>query len=199
MKRSQLLIILLILTLSVLLWSGISPHNTFIWFLEVLPVMIAMPVLALTYKKLHIPNYLYIIITIHAVILMIGGHYTYEQVPLFNWLKDTLDLSRNYFDKVGHFFQGFTPALIIIEILKQKCTIGGRSLFYLIVTFCCLGISALYEIFEWAVAMAVGSTADAFLGMQGDAWDTQTDMVLALIGALLAQCLLQIPYFKGSR
>ncbi len=178
---------MLAIVLCVLSWSAINPKTYFIWFLEVLPVLIAIPLLFIFYHKFKFSNIVYFLIFLHAIVLIIGGHFTYEDVPLFNWLKDSFNLSRNYYDKVGHFMQGFVPAMIIREILLRKTSIKRDWIFTFLITFSCLGISALYEIFEWLVAIISGASADAFLGMQGDMWDTQTDMACALIGAIVAQ------------
>lgn len=174
----------------VFVWSAIAPHDRLTWWLEVFPVLIALPVLVFTYKKLKFTRLVYVLILIHAIILLIGGHYTYAEVPLFNWLRDTFELSRNYYDRVGHFVQGFVPAMIAREILLKKSPlVAGRWLFF-IVTCICLSISACYEFIEWWVAVISGSGANAFLGTQGDVWDTQWDMFTALLGAIIAQLLL---------
>lgn len=161
------------------------------WVLEVLPAVMALPILFLSYKKFPLTSLLYSLILIHAVILMIGGHYTYAEVPLFSWLRDSFDLSRNYYDRLGHFAQGFVPAIIAREILLRKRVVRqGRWLFF-IVCCICLSISAFYELIEWWVAAATGIAAEAFLGLQGDIWDTQWDMLTALIGAISAQIILK--------
>lgn len=171
-------------------WSATAPLERFTWWLEIFPILIALPVLFLTYRKLEFTQLAYFLMLIHAIILLIGGHYTYAEVPMFNWLRDTFDLSRNYFDRVGHFAQGFVPAIIVREILiKKSPLVSGRWLFF--ITCCiCLSISVLYEFIEWWTAIYEGGAADAFLGTQGDVWDTQWDMFCALIGAVLAQVLL---------
>lgn len=174
----------------VFIWSAIAPHDRLTWWLEIFPVLIALPVLVFTYKKLEFTRLVYVLILIHAIILLVGGHYTYAEVPLFNWLRDTFELSRNYYDRVGHFVQGFVPAMIAREILLKKSPlVAGRWLFF-IVTCICLSISACYEFIEWWVAVISGSGANAFLGTQGDVWDTQWDMFTALLGAIIAQLLL---------
>lgn len=168
-----------------LIWSGINPKDTFIWFLEVSPAMIAALVLTLTYKSFHLTPLVYVLILIHCIILMIGGHYTYAEVPFFDYLKELFDLSRNNYDKVGHFAQGFVPALVAREILIRKNIINGvywRNFF--IVSFC-LAFSAFYELIEWWVALTSGEDAEAFLGTQGYIWDTQSDMGIALLGAVI--------------
>lgn len=175
---------------TVFVWSAIRPHDYFTWFLEVFPAIIALPILFFTYKKFPLTNLLYLLILFHAIILMVGGHYTYAEVPVFNWLRDTFDLSRNYYDRVGHFVQGFVPAMIAREILLHKNVVKNGAWLFFITCCICLSISACYEFIEWWVALASGSDAVAFLGTQGDVWDTQWDMFLALIGAITAQILL---------
>jgi putative membrane protein len=174
----------------VFVWSAISPLERFTWWLEIFPILIALPTLFLTYKKLEFTQLAYFLMLVHAIILLIGGHYTYAEVPLFNWLRDTFDLSRNYYDRVGHFAQGFVPAIIAREILiKKSPLVSGRWLFF--ITCCiCLSISVMYEFIEWWTAVYEGGAADAFLGTQGDVWDTQWDMFFALIGSVVAQVLL---------
>lgn len=174
----------------VFLWSATSPFDRLTWWLEVLPVVIALPVLVLTYQNLALTRLAYFLIFIHAIILMIGGHYTYAEVPFFSWLRDSFDLSRNYYDRVGHFVQGFVPAILAREILLQKSPLKPGKWLFFIVSCICLSISAVYEFIEWWVAVSQGGDADAFLGTQGDVWDTQWDMFLALLGSLLAQVTL---------
>ncbi len=174
----------------VFVWSAIRPHDVFTWFLEVLPAIIALPILLFSHQKFPLTPILYVLILIHAIILMVGGHYTYAGVPLFNWLKDAFDLGRNYYDRMGHFAQGFVPAMIAREILIRKNIVKSGAWLFFIVCCICLSISACYEFIEWWVAVASGEAAEAFLGTQGDVWDTQWDMFYALIGAILAQILL---------
>ena len=182
---------LLVLLVGVLLWSAIDARDRFTWFLEVVPVLIALPLLILTYPRFPLSRLAYVLILAHAVILMVGGHYTYAEMPLFNWLRDEFHLARNYYDRVGHLAQGFVPAMVAREILLRTSPLRpGKWLFFL-VTCVCLAISASYEFFEWWVALASGSDAVAFLATQGDVWDTQWDMFLALVGAVLAQLLLR--------
>jgi putative membrane protein len=174
---------------AVFVWSAIHPHDFFTWLLEVAPAIIALPILFFTHQKFPLTRLLYVLILIHAVILIVGGHYTYAEVPAFNWLRDNFDLSRNYYDRVGHFAQGFVPAMIAREILIRKNVVKSSWLFFIVCSIC-LAISACYEFIEWWVALASDEAAEAFLGTQGDVWDTQWDMFLALIGAILAQVLL---------
>lgn len=175
---------------AVFLWSAIDPHDRLTWLLEVLPTVIALPILWISYQKFPLTHLLYILILIHAVILLIGGHYTYAEVPLFNWLRDNFDLSRNYYDRLGHFAQGFIPAMIAREILLRKQVVKQGAWLFFIVCCICLSISAFYEFIEWWVAVVSGIAAEAFLGTQGDIWDTQWDMFVALIGAMCAQIFL---------
>ena len=170
----------------VLIWSGIQPKDYFTWFLEVLPALIGFIVVAGTYKKFRLTNLTYILIIIHCIILMVGGHYTYAEVPLFDWIRDYFELQRNNYDKVGHFAQGFVPAIIAREILLRKSVVRGVVWQNFIVVCICLAMSAFYEFIEWWVAIFSGESAEAFLGTQGYVWDTQSDMALALLGAVLS-------------
>jgi len=175
----------------VLIWSAVLPKDTFTWFLEVFPVFIGLLILFLTYKRFPLTPLLYTLILIHMIILMVGGHYTYAEVPLFEWFKEIFDQSRNNYDKVGHFAQGFIPAILVREILLKKRIIQhtGMWLNYIIVSIV-LAFSAFYELVEWWVALAVGEDADAFLGTQGYVWDTQSDMGYALLGGIVALMML---------
>ncbi len=186
MKPSILHRWLLISFAGIFIWSGINPTDLFTWFLEVLPAIIGVIVVLLTYNRFRLTNLVYVLIWIHAIILVVGGHYTYAEMPLFNWIRDTFELSRNYYDRVGHLAQGFIPAMVAREVLLRTTPLQrGRMLFFIIVSIC-LAISAFYELIEWWVAAATGTAADAFLGTQGDVWDTQWDMFLALCGAVLS-------------
>lgn len=169
--------------------SGVRPYDRLTWFMEVLPVMIALPVLWLTYPKFPLTTFLYVGIFVHAAVLMLGGAYTYARVPLGFQLQELFDLSRNPYDKIGHFFQGLVPALVAREILLRNNYVTGRRLLAFLVVCVVLAISATYELIEWGVALALGQGADEFLGTQGDPWDTQSDMFLALIGAVTALAL----------
>ena len=173
-----------------LLWSAISPHDFPTWFLEAAPVLIAIPLLAATYRRFPLSRLAYGMIGLHAVILLVGAHYTYAEVPLFNWLRDSYDLSRNHYDRLGHLAQGFFPAIVAREILLRRSPLKpGKWLFFLVTCFC-LAFSATYEIIEWWVALVAGDGAVAFLGTQGDPWDAQWDMFLALLGAMASQIFL---------
>ena len=183
-------IILLAIGAVCLVISRIGALEPGTWVLEVFPIFIAVPVLVATARRFPLTPLVYRLIFIHALILMLGGHYTYARVPLGFWLQDALDLSRNHYDRIGHFAQGFVPAMIAREILlRQSPLVRGKWLFF-IVTCICLAVSACYEFIEWAAALLGGSSAESFLGTQGDVWDTQWDMFMAFLGAITAQLLL---------
>ena len=183
-RPSRYEISLLVLVLAVLVWSGIAPADRFTWVMEVFPVLIAVPVLILTYTRFRFTPLVYTLIAIHACILMVGGKYTYAQVPLGFWMERVFGFTRNHYDRIGHFAQGFVPALVVREILSRQSPLkGSRWLPFLVVCFC-LAFSAFYELIEWWTALAKGASADAFLGTQGDPWDTQWDMFYALVGAV---------------
>jgi putative membrane protein len=180
----------LITFFSVFIWSAIAPHDRLTWFLEVAPAIIGLIVVITTYKSFPLTTLVYSLILIHCVILMVGGHYTYAEVPLFNDLKELMGSSRNNYDKVGHFAQGFIPALITREIVIRKNVINGTAWRAFFIVCFCLAFSAFYELIEWGVAIVSGEGAHAFLGTQGYIWDTQSDMGYALIGAILSLMLL---------
>ncbi|WP_028244257.1 DUF2238 domain-containing protein [Denitrificimonas caeni] len=173
--------------LGVLLWSGIEPKDTLTWFLEVLPALIGALVLVSTYRSFKLTSVLYVLILVHCIILMVGGHYTYAEVPLFDGL---FGADRNNYDKVGHFVQGFVPAILAREILIRKQVVNGCGWLKLFVVSVVLAFSAFYELIEWWVALLSGEGAEAFLGTQGYVWDTQSDMAMALLGAIAALLLL---------
>lgn len=199
MSNRTFFCLLLVPLAAVFLWSVIAPRDLFTWFLEVLPVLIVFPLLALTYRRFPLSRLVYGLIAVHAVILMVGGHYTYAEMPLFSWLRDEFHLARNYYDRLGHVAQGFVPAIVAREILlRTSPLVRGRWLFFLVVCVC-LAISACYEFFEWWVALASGSDAVSFLATQGDVWDTQWDMFLALCGAVAAQLLLGRAHDRSMR
>jgi putative membrane protein len=185
-QQQRTLVFLLCSFAAVLAWSAIHPHDYFTWALEVFPALIGLAVLSLTYRKFQFTTLVYALITIHACILFVGGHYTYAQVPLFNWIRDHFHLARNDYDRVGHFAQGFVPALIAREVLLRNKIVSRRGWIFFLVVSICLAISAAYELLEWRVSVATGAAADAFLGAQGDPWDTQEDMATALVASLLA-------------
>jgi putative membrane protein len=170
----------------VLAWSAWQPHDYPTWWLEVLPAMIALIVLILTRQRFPLTSLAYWLILLHAIILMVGGHYTYAEVPLGDWLNSWFGGSRNNYDKLGHLAQGFIPAIVVREVLVRNAVVAVRAWLPFIVVSICLAISALYELIEWWVALLSGEAADAFLGTQGYVWDTQSDMFLALIGAIAA-------------
>jgi putative membrane protein len=176
---------------SVFIWSLINPKDLFTWFLEVFPAMIALIVLALTYNKFRLTPLVYSLILIHCIILMVGGHYTYAQVPLFDFIKDFFHQDRNNYDKVGHLAQGFVPAMIAREIIIRKSIITIESWRNFFIVCFCLAFSAFYELIEWWVAIYSGEGANDFLGTQGYIWDTQSDMFWALIGSILALVILR--------
>jgi putative membrane protein len=180
-------IVLLLAGALALIVSGIGPAERLTWWLEVFPIFIAVPVLLATRRRFPLTRLLYWLILVHAMILMLGGHYTYAKVPLGFWMEDWFGFARNHYDRIGHFAQGFVPALVAREILLRRSPLTRGKWLFFIVTSICLAVSACYEFVEWAAALAGGSSADAFLGTQGDVWDTQWDMFMALIGALTAQ------------
>lgn len=183
-------LILLGLTLVALVVSGVGPYDRTTWYLEVAPVVIGAAILIPTYRRFPLTPLLYRLIFVHALVLILGGHYTYARVPLGFWAQDLFDLARNHYDRFAHFVQGFVPALLAREVLVRKSPLRpGGWLFFLVVCVC-LGFSATYELLEWAAAVAGGSAAEDFLGTQGDVWDTQWDMFMALLGAITAQVAL---------
>ncbi len=187
-KREQLGLLAAVSALLVL--SGIAPRDRLTWVLEVMPVIIALPLLAATSRSFPLTPLLYRLIALHALILIVGGHYTYAEVPAGYWVRDLLGLARNHYDRIGHLAQGFVPAMIGREILLRRTTLRRSGWLFFLVTCVCLAISAFYELIEWWSAVVLGQGADAFLGTQGDPWDTQWDMFLALIGAIVAQLTL---------
>jgi len=182
--------ILLFSVTGLLAWSAINPHDWFTWFLEVFPVLTAIILLTATYSRFRFTRLVYLLIALHSVVLIVGGHYTYAEMPLFNWLRDTYDLGRNHYDRFAHITQGFFPAIIVREILVRLSPIKQGAWLFFTVVCICLAISAFYEMIEWWVAVASGSSAVAFLATQGDIWDTQWDMFLALCGATVSLLML---------
>jgi len=183
-------IFLLVVGAVLLTLSGIAPYDRGTWLLEIAPILIAVPILLATSKRFPLTALAYRLIFLHALILMLGGHYTYARVPFGFWVQDLLELSRNHYDRLGHLAQGFVPAIIARELLLRTSPLRpGKWLFFL-VTCVCLAISACYEFIEWWAALLGGAAATDFLGTQGDPWDTQWDMFLAFIGALTAQVIL---------
>jgi putative membrane protein len=183
-------LVLLVAALVLLAVSAVRPHDAFTWLLEVAPILIGVPILIATYRRFPLTPLAYRLLFVHALILMLGGHYTYALVPLGEWAKEAFGLARNHYDRLGHFAQGFVPAILAREILRRRSPLGeGKWLFFLVCCVC-LAISAVYEFIEWWTALGTGEAATAFLGTQGDPWDTQWDMFLALVGALTAQLTL---------
>ena len=170
----------------VLVWSGINPKDYFTWVLEVAPALIGALLMAVTYKRFPLTPLLYGLILLHSIVLMVGGHYTYAEVPLFDLFKEWFGSERNNYDKVGHFMQGFVPAVLAREILIRKAVLAKPAWLNLFVISVCLAFSAFYELLEWAVAEMTGESAEAFLGTQGYVWDTQTDMAFVLFGCISA-------------
>ena len=183
-------LILLALTAAALIASGIHPYDRTTWYLEVAPVLIGAPLLIATYRRFPLTPLLYRLLFLHALILILGGHYTYARVPLGFWVQDLMGFARNHYDRLGHFAQGFVPAILAREVLIRRTPLRPGGWLFFLVACVCLAFSATYEFIEWWSAVLGGSAADAFLGTQGDVWDTQWDMVLALLGALTAQVTL---------
>ena len=195
----------LAILLAVLAWSWIGADDPGVWLMEVLPVFIALPVLAFTRSRFPLTPLVYALILVHAIILMVGGHYTYARVPLGFWMQEWFDFSRNHYDRIGHLAQGFIPAMVAREILLRQTPLKPGGWVFFLVTSVCLAISAVYEFVEWWTALALGAGADEFLATQGDPFDTQADMLMATLGAMLAQALLarwhdrQLRRLRGGR
>ncbi|MDP4159755.1 MAG: DUF2238 domain-containing protein [Bacillota bacterium] len=181
---------LLISFVLMFIWSAYKPYEFGTWFLEVTPVVLGALIIIYTYNKFRLTTPVYLLLCLGAIIVLIGGHYTYGKVPLFNWLKDSFHLGRNYYDRFGHFVNGFVWALTLREILLRITPFKKGKLLIIIVLGLVLGVSSLYELIEWCAAMMLGGGAEAFLGLQGDIWDTHWDMFLALAGAIV--CLLSL-------
>jgi putative membrane protein len=174
----------------VVVWSGWHPTDRFTWVLEVTPIFIGTAILLSIYRHFYFSRLVCYMLVVHACILAVGGHFTYEHVPLFNWIRDVFHFSRNHYDRLGHFAQGFVPALLSREVLIRRGVIKQRAWLQFLVVCVCLAFSAFYELLEWQSAVWTGTKADAFLGSQGDVWDTQWDMSFALIGATVALLLM---------
>ena len=185
MKLAALAIVLVALVV-----SGIHPHDRATWWMEVAPVLIALPILMATYERFPLTGLLYALITVHALVLILGGAYTYARVPLGNWIEDWLALDRNPYDRIGHFMQGVTPALLAREIFIRAGYVRGRRMIPFLCVCVAMAVSAVYELIEWSAALALGQGAEQFLGTQGDPWDTQADMFCALVGAIASLALL---------
>jgi len=169
-----------------LLWSGIRPKDQLTWLLETVPAMVALVLMAATRRRFPLTPLLYVLILLHAIILMVGGHYTYAEVPLFEWLKEPLGMTRNNYDKLGHFAQGFVPAMVAREILIRRQVVSSVAWRNFFIVCTCLAVSAFYELVEWWTALLSEEASEAFLGTQGYVWDTQSDMWFALLGAIIA-------------
>ena len=170
----------------VLIWSAIRPHDYFTWFMEVFPALIGIAIVIAIQRRARITPLLLVLLTLHAIILMVGGHYTYAEVPLGRWMAHWFGWTRNDYDRIGHFAQGFVPAIAAREIFIRRNVVRSRGWMFAIILLVCLGISAAYELLEWSTALSAGARADDFLGTQGDPWDTQEDMATALVGAFMA-------------
>ena len=184
--------------------SAVNPHDRVTWFLEVAPVLLGIPILVVTYSRFPLTPLLYRLLFLHSLILILGGHYTYARVPLGYWVQDLFDLARNHYDRLGHLAQGFIPAILVREVLRRQISALKGGWLFFVVTCVCLAFSAFYEMIEWWAALMGGEAAESFLGTQGDVWDTQWDMFLALVGAISAQILLtrihdfQLAQFVGN-
>ena len=190
MKTANEPLLLLVIGSLLLALTAIHPHDYPTWWMETAPIFIAAPILVATGKRYPLTPLVYRLLFVHAIILMVGGHYTYAEVPLGYSMEHWFGFLRNDYDKIGHFAQGFVPALLFRELLLRSSPLQRGKLLFTLVTACCLAVSASYELVEWAAAVTMGQGADAFLGTQGDPWDTQTDMLMALIGAVCAQGVL---------
>jgi putative membrane protein len=184
---------LLVTVAAVIFWSGWRPYDRFTWWLEVSPGLAGIAILLATYRRFRFTTFCYVLIALHICVLCVGGHYTYARVPVFDWLRPIFAWQRNHYDRLGHLMQGLVPAIIAREVLIRLEIVNRRKWIPFLVISICLGISAFYELIEWWTAMLTGSAANDFLGSQGDVWDTQSDMCLALIGAVSA--LLFLSYF----
>ncbi len=190
MASDRLCAALAAIVLAALIASGIAPYDRITWWMEVAPVLVALPVLAATRKRFPLTDLVYVLIAIHALVLMLGGAYTYARVPLGFWLQDLFAFQRNPYDRIGHFMQGFVPAMVAREILLRTGAVRGAKMVFLLCVCVALAISAVYELIEWGAALALGQGAEEFLGTQGDPWDTQSDMFMAMLGAIVALAML---------
>ncbi len=188
MKRYPLALLMLVAVALAL--SGLAPHDRTTWWLEIFPILIGVPLLVATHRRFPLTRLLYTLLAVHAVILIVGGHYTYARVPLGFWAQELFGFTRNHYDRLGHFAQGFIPAILVREVLLRTSPLRPGRWLFVLVTAVCLAFSACYEFIEWWTALAGGESAEAFLGTQGDVWDTQWDMFCALIGAITAQLAL---------
>ena len=185
-ERPRALYWITLMVVIAIVWSGIAPYDRLTWYLELFPVAIALPVLYLTARRFPLTPFLYWLIGFHCLILTLGAHYTYARVPLGFWVQEVFDFSRNNYDRLGHFVQGFVPAIAVREILKRESPVKGGGWLVFLTVAICLAVSACYEFLEWWIALALGVGADEFLATQGDVWDTQWDMFLATCGAIVS-------------
>lgn len=192
-------IFLVVSLIAIFIWSVINPKDYLTWLMEVMPAIIGAVILLLAYKRFKLSRLSYFLLWIHAIILIVGGHYTYAENPLFNWIKEILNLSRNYYDRLGHFAQGFIPAIIAREIILRKKIIENKKWLFFIIVFVILGFSAFYEFIEWWASLLAGEAADAFLATQGDVWDTQWDMFMCFIGSILSLLFLSRMHDKSMK
>jgi putative membrane protein len=190
---------LLATVIAVILWSAWQPYDRFTWWLEASPGLVGLVVLLATYRRFRFTTLVYTLIALHICVLCVGGHYTYARVPLFDWLRPIFAWQRNNYDRLGHFMQGFVPAMIAREIIIRFEVLKRKNWLPFIVVSICLAISALYELVEWWTALLSGAAANDFLGSQGDVWDTQSDMCVALVGAISALILLSAVHNRALR
>ena len=190
MSARRLPVTLLVIFLALLALSAVRPFDYSVWLLEVFPALLALPLLIATYRRFPLTDMLYVLIFLHAVILIVGGHWSYARVPLGTWMQSVFHLARNDYDRIGHFAQGFVPAMVAREILIRRRVVRGKGWLFFLVFCIALAISAAYELLEWGVAVSSKTGAEDFLGTQGDPWDTQEDMATAAVGALVAQLTL---------
>ena len=185
-RDTKLHIFLLLSLAAVFIWSFVGCYDFFTWVLEAAPAVIGVAILLAVFRSFRFTKLVYVLIWLHAILLLIGAHYTYARMPLFSWIRDALELTRNHYDRLGHFAQGFVPAMIAREVLLRKSPIQKDGWLISIVIFFCMGISALFELFEWLVAVIARDASVSFLATQGDIWDTQKDMAMCLVGAITA-------------
>jgi putative membrane protein len=190
---------LLATVVAIILWSGWQPYDRLTWWLEASPAIVGLAILVATYRRFRLTTLCYTLIALHMCILCVGGHYTYARVPPFDWLRPIFGWQRNNYDRLGHLMQGFVPAIIAREVLLRFGVLARRNWLPFVIVSICLGISAVYELLEWWTALISGAAANDFLGSQGDVWDTQSDMCLALIGAISALVLLSALHDRGLR
>jgi putative membrane protein len=200
MKETRRLHLLLLLMVAVVIgWSAWRPFDRLTWWLEVSPGLAAIVLLVATYRRFRLTTFCYTLIGLHICVLCVGGHYTYAQVPLFDWLRPVLGWQRNHYDRLGHFMQGLVPAIAAREVIIRLDVVRRKKWIPFLVVSICLAVSACYELVEWWAALIGGSAANEFLGSQGDVWDTQSDMFLALIGAVCALVFLSSFHDRALR